>query len=147
MDITQSPGLPLAVLCLPLLALSWGLLRLRQTVLAARWARFASRFGTGSQLLVVRHVYQKAHRGSKAWAHLVDDGTYRDVWFHGWWASARQCAVVRGETAYGPHSGRDGVVFVNPGCLLGVAPESHYRAWQAVRRRQQRRPDGRAGRS
>lgn len=98
--------------------LAWLLLRPRpeQDAAAAQlWASFHSHATANAlQMLYIEDVYQHAARGSKAYVSIYGDssGIRRDAWF--WWAQVRKGSVVavRPTVGWGPHSGRENVLFI-----------------------------------
>jgi hypothetical protein len=66
----------------------------------------------GVEVVFVQYVYQYARRGTKAIVRLDRTGEQRDAWF--WWSRVRpgQMAGVQVSTGWGPHSERDGVLYV-----------------------------------
>ena len=98
--------------------LAWLFLRPRPELDAAAaqaWASFHGHATTnGLQMLYVEDVYQRAARGSKAYVSIHGDpsGNKRDAWF--WWEQVRKGSVVavRPTVGWGPHSGRENVLYV-----------------------------------
>jgi hypothetical protein len=66
----------------------------------------------GGEVVFVQFVYQHARRGTKAVVRLDSTGEQRDAWF--WWSRVRpgQMAAVQVSTGWGPHTQRDGVLYV-----------------------------------
>ena len=66
----------------------------------------------GVEMIFVRQVYQYAQRGTKAVVAFDTTAEHRDAWF--WWSRVNpgQMAAVRISTGWGPHTQRDGVVYV-----------------------------------
>ncbi|WP_406021827.1 hypothetical protein OH802_21345 [Nocardioides sp. NBC_00850] len=80
---------------------------------AARWMRFAERAASdGLTIVRVLDVCQVARTGTKAVVTIYDDHRARDAWF--WWdrVEAGSTLAVVFSSGYGPHSLRDGVIFV-----------------------------------
>lgn len=80
---------------------------------AAQWVRFAKRAAhEGLTIVHVVDVYQLARNGTKAVITIYGDHQARDAWF--WWDRVETGATlaVAFSAGYGPHSDRDGVVFV-----------------------------------
>jgi hypothetical protein len=96
----------------------------------------------GLLLLEVDHVYQQARRGTKAIVRHDNFGSYRDAWF--WWARVQpgQMVLVHATNGWGPHTGRDNVLYVGgertgAGVLEVVDP----RTLAAARRHYRTHPD------
>jgi hypothetical protein len=82
---------------------------------AQRWEAFYG-YSTAHhlQMLYIQRVYQRAQTGSKAYVSVYNDPTsaVRDAWF--WWTQVQQGSVVAVQPSegWGPHTGRDDVLFV-----------------------------------
>ena len=65
-----------------------------------------------TRIVFVQHVYQRAHRGTKAFVVCDDTHEQRDAWF--WWFRAEpgQMAAVRALSGWGPHNRRDDVLYI-----------------------------------
>lgn len=98
--------------------LAWLFLRPRPELDAAAAQSWASFHGhataNGLQILYIEDVYQHAARGSKAYVSIYGDssGMKRDAWF--WWHQVYRGSVVavRPTVGWGPHSGRDDVLYI-----------------------------------
>lgn len=80
---------------------------------AQRWEEFcAAAARQNLHLLQVLRVYQVARRGTKAVVQPYGRVERRDAWF--WWArvSPGSVVAVRESVGYGPHTNRDGVVYI-----------------------------------
>lgn len=80
---------------------------------AEAWARFAAEAADrGLSMITVVHVYQVAHRGTKAIIEICGEPGRRDAWL--WWdrAAAGSTLAVWFRSGYGPHTDRDGVVYI-----------------------------------
>ncbi|WP_229481855.1 hypothetical protein [Mycolicibacterium mageritense] len=101
--------------------LAWVFLRPRpelDTAAAESWASFHSYAAAeGLQMLYIEDVYQHASRGSKAYVSIYGDtsGIKRDAWF--WWTQVHKGSVVavRPTIGWGPHSGREDVLYIGTG--------------------------------
>lgn len=80
---------------------------------AAKWVRFAEH-AVRERLTIVHivDVCQLARNGTKAVITVYGDPQARDAWF--WWDSVETgtTLAVAFSSGYGPHSHRDGVIFV-----------------------------------
>lgn len=80
---------------------------------AAKWVRFAEHAARdGLTIVHIVDVYQVARNGTKAVITVYGDHLARDAWF--WWETveAGTTLAVMFSSGYGPHSHRDGVIFV-----------------------------------
>lgn len=80
---------------------------------AAKWVRFAGHAAHyGLTIVHVVDVYQLARNGTKAVVTVYGDHQARDAWF--WWDRVEigTTLAVAFSSGYGPHSHRDGVIFV-----------------------------------
>lgn len=80
---------------------------------ATKWSRFADHAAQhGMSIVTVGAVYQYARNGTKAVITIQGETYDRDAWF--WWTSVEPgtALAVSLSTGYGPHTHRDGVVFV-----------------------------------
>lgn len=80
---------------------------------AAKWARFADHAArNGLSIVTVGAVYQYARNGTKAVINIQGEPYDRDAWF--WWTTvdSGSALAVSLSTGYGPHTHRDGVVYV-----------------------------------
>lgn len=80
---------------------------------AAEWSRFASHAAHYDLAIVtVVEVYQLAHHGTKALVILHGEPLFRDAWF--WWDRVRAgtTVAVALSSGYGPHTHRDGVIYI-----------------------------------
>ncbi len=64
------------------------------------------------EVVLVQHVYQRSRRGTKALVLMERTGQQHDAWF--WWSrvSSGQMAAVQFTEGWGPHTQRDGVLYV-----------------------------------
>lgn len=64
------------------------------------------------EVVFVQDVYQRARRGTKAPVLVERTGQQHDAWF--WWSrvSSGQMAAVQFSEGWGPHTHRDGVLYV-----------------------------------
>ncbi|MFD4323572.1 hypothetical protein ACFWQC_02990 [Nocardioides sp. NPDC058538] len=80
---------------------------------AAEWSRFTNRAAQlGLSIVTVVDVYQYAQTGTKALVNLYGEAESRDAWF--WWehVDPGMTLAVALSTGYGPHTHRDGVIYV-----------------------------------
>ena len=80
---------------------------------AAKWVRFAEHAAhDGLTIVHVVDAYQIARNGTKAVITVYGDHRARDAWF--WWERVETgtTLAVTFSSGYGPHSHRDGVIFI-----------------------------------
>ena len=82
----------------------------------------------------VSHVYQRAHRGSKAVILWAASGRRQDTWFWYFSPAAGSTLLISGVVGFGPHNQNPNVFYVESGGVLMSAPPGAEAAWRRFQR-------------
>lgn len=123
------------------LVLTWprrALDRRRLSRLAAAQARAAAEYGW--HVVYVRHVYQRARTGTKAWIEFDANGAVCDAWLWHFRARRGMALLVRASEGWGEHHQRDTTYIGGPqqGGIVEVLPRGTRKAVRRVARCERR---------